>query len=980
MGKQLKTKTGRSRSIFVFIIFSLLIFAPVLFIAESLESNAGKDFERVLAKGHIELQNELMQFKLDLVPRNHIEKIVKKVEQTAGLFPAGKARPISFNGEDPHIYDKNTLNRVLKILRNEWQIQPVYMAIIDADAYNLYSWWQKDFFQISPAVLKQLESNLSVFISDVKEIDPITNRSDVLERYWQTRKIAQGNRGTPDDGYYYSFRDAFSSMIYVPPFLGTTYEALSDRFDSKRIFLHANCLKDGEKVYGGYFLLFASKDLPPESILRRSEKSSRKKIKRAYHENSAQNEQTVSIQSLLPSEFVGYSTLFSQKQILPKRLFVSRDFTPEHHSLLHLRSVFSGLKKLVFLFVFFAFFRIYLFGFPLKVSLRRKILLTVSLIVLLPYLLLGHFAGVLLGDMENLRIDETQSELHRYMYELENYYQDQKLQHFFRLFQSKVSFFKKIDVLEDEISLTKSYEFVEPNFYCNFTCYRNDGFARKYRSHGVDRSRADRFFQQLGAKYLDCLGFLDKSSKLARKDLELSGLTDGFLTDLRQGYLEHHTLNSEGIETRDVRKIDDFSRMIFFLIPQYKEADSTIKAIAFGPVQDVKSNIYQLEKFNKNIFQKESLFSQAQLMMGMRSANDLVGRSWPRESNSLFELKRLLNFAGITHSSGEMRTNTSGRIVLSSWKFVKSESEVYSGTIVSNPDKIVELAALSFPLLLIIFTLISIFLFADILGAFFISPVKIFAEGAEKIRGGEYDVRIEIENTDELGALAQSFNHMAEGLQQRDKMRRFVSEDLFLKIKNEGNEAEEAMKTGEMTMLASDIRGFTSLSEKYDAQEVVGLLNDYFTEMEMAITAHGGLITRFVGDAVMAVFYSDEKNSGCFNAIKAAMAMRRGLAKLNCQRRDAGFFLIDNGIGISTGDAVAGIAGSKKGRKVFSVIGDVAKEAEKLEALSKFSKHLKILVCGNTFEKCRDSFSFTPLQVSSENESLIELVGEINGS
>ena len=138
-----------------------------------------------------------------------------------------------------------------------------------------------------------------------------------------------------------------------------------------------------------------------------------------------------------------------------------------------------------------------------------------------------------------------------------------------------------------------------------------------------------------------------------------------------------------------------------------------------------------------------------------------------------------------------------------------------------------------------------------------------------------------------------------------------------------------------VAVLASDIRSFTAIGEKYSPAEVVDMLNSYFTSMEEAISEHGGFIDKYIGDAVQAVFYDDAAlDNYVLRACRAAMQMRRHLAALNAARRKLGLFTIENGIGIDCGQVVSGSIGSESGRKDFTVIGRVIEQAAALEALT----------------------------------------------
>ena len=142
-------------------------------------------------------------------------------------------------------------------------------------------------------------------------------------------------------------------------------------------------------------------------------------------------------------------------------------------------------------------------------------------------------------------------------------------------------------------------------------------------------------------------------------------------------------------------------------------------------------------------------------------------------------------------------------------------------------------------------------------------------------------------------------------------------------------------KKSNVTVLFSDIRGFTSLSEKMTAQEVSELLNEYFTEMEPIITKYNGVINKFIGDAIMAIFgepIQDENHVQ--NAVRCGYEMLERVQKLNRKWANNKKPEIEIGIGINTGEVFVGNIGSVN-RMEYTVIGDTVNLASRLESYNK---------------------------------------------
>jgi adenylate cyclase len=166
------------------------------------------------------------------------------------------------------------------------------------------------------------------------------------------------------------------------------------------------------------------------------------------------------------------------------------------------------------------------------------------------------------------------------------------------------------------------------------------------------------------------------------------------------------------------------------------------------------------------------------------------------------------------------------------------------------------------------------------------------------------------------------------------------------KLKLGGNRSNVAV-------LFSDIRSFTTLSERSEAEEIVTLLNDYFTRMLDPIFDNEGTLDKFIGDAIMAVFGAPvQQSDDALRAVRAALGMRRALKKFNAERAARGLAPIGNGIGITKGDAISGNIGSEK-RMDYTVIGDTVNIASRLEGLTK-NYEQKILVNEEIYKDVKD--------------------------
>ena len=216
-------------------------------------------------------------------------------------------------------------------------------------------------------------------------------------------------------------------------------------------------------------------------------------------------------------------------------------------------------------------------------------------------------------------------------------------------------------------------------------------------------------------------------------------------------------------------------------------------------------------------------------------------------------------------------------------------------------------------------------------------PVLQLAEGTRKIGAGDYSHRIKVRTDDEIGQLAGAFNQMSEGLAERDQVRDLLGKVVSPAVATELLRKEVTLggEEREVTILFSDLRSFSSMCEARSAQEMLGVLNHYFTRMSAIVEAHRGVVDKYVGDAMMALFgapLAGADDADC--AMETALEMSEALDELNREWQAQGRRALNFGIGINTDIVVAGNMGSQT-RLNYTVIGDGVNLASRLEALTK---------------------------------------------
>ncbi len=284
----------------------------------------------------------------------------------------------------------------------------------------------------------------------------------------------------------------------------------------------------------------------------------------------------------------------------------------------------------------------------------------------------------------------------------------------------------------------------------------------------------------------------------------------------------------------------------------------------------------------------------------------------------------------------------------------KIKSSIYLGYYLKNLQKgIWEMVgkSLAVTFLLIILAIFVSFFFSNRLTR----PINSLVSGMEKVADGKFATRVPVTTTDEIGFLANSFNKMTEGLKERefikDTFKRYVTREIADQILSQKN---KIVLTGEkrvVTVLFADIKGFTPMAEKTPPVELVSTLNDYLSVMIDIIFKYEGVLDKFIGDAIMAFWNAPlDQEQPPLKAVMAALEMQSALVALNARRERQGKHPLFIGIGINTGEAVAGTIGSEK-KMEYTVIGDTVNVAQRLESITEKGQ---VLISESTYLKTRN--------------------------
>jgi adenylate cyclase len=221
-----------------------------------------------------------------------------------------------------------------------------------------------------------------------------------------------------------------------------------------------------------------------------------------------------------------------------------------------------------------------------------------------------------------------------------------------------------------------------------------------------------------------------------------------------------------------------------------------------------------------------------------------------------------------------------------------------------------------------------------VLGRRITQPIDQLVYASHAIGKGDYSYRFSNQRKDELGLLMEAFNEMSQGMLEKSQVQnalsRYLSPGVARQILSNLDDVGLSGKRIEGTVVFADIKGFTQISERIRPEDLVTILNRYFTLVTQACEINHGMVDKYMGDGVMLVFGAPEPDKDhAFNAITCALLIQKLIAHENGKREERDQFPVKFRIGVNTGSMLAGNMGSRD-RMEYTVVGDTVNLASRL--------------------------------------------------
>ncbi len=218
------------------------------------------------------------------------------------------------------------------------------------------------------------------------------------------------------------------------------------------------------------------------------------------------------------------------------------------------------------------------------------------------------------------------------------------------------------------------------------------------------------------------------------------------------------------------------------------------------------------------------------------------------------------------------------------------------------------------------------------------TPLHQIEAAMREVERGNLEIQCPVVSNDEIGALGEGFNRMLHGLRERDFIRatfgRYLSDGVVTALLDAPDGLQLGGELRELTMLVSDLRGFSAMAAQLAPQTVISMINRYLARMIETVTRYRGTVDEFQGDGILAFFGAPlSATDDPERAVACALAMQRAMGEINAEQRRLGLPELAMGIGINTGEVIVGNIGSEQ-RTKYGAMGSAINTAYRIESFT----------------------------------------------
>jgi adenylate cyclase len=400
-----------------------------------------------------------------------------------------------------------------------------------------------------------------------------------------------------------------------------------------------------------------------------------------------------------------------------------------------------------------------------------------------------------------------------------------------------------------------------------------------------------------------------------------------------------------------------------------------------GPVRDAEGNLAGVIAVGKSLTQLTQQIRQDTLAHVSIYALDgsLVSSTlFHTDTNQAIPLNSILEILGSQDDQSSIREYSVGSEryseIMGPWEARGGQDLGIVGTalaqnFITRPSLVTRFQVIA----IVTIAVVGVIILGLFLAHQITSPLSDIVKASIEIAKGNLEVKVPTTGNDEVTVLAHAFNYMVSGLQEgfiyRDILGRTVSPEVREAMRQSFASGDLRLEGQSViaTVVMSDIRGFTALAEKENPTTILKWLNEYFGIMTPVITANGGVVDKFEGDAILAFFgilprpLTGEESA--YQACKAALRLVEVINDLNAIRAGRGEAALITGIGVNTGTLIAGGLGASD-RLNYTVIGDVVNTTQRIESVTKSFGAGGVVISESTLTSLKDhrgEFHFEPL-------------------